>query len=518
MTITTSPATLSTLTMQAQALRRQPMTPASRPQVEAQLEALRGEAAKIGAGPQLDATLRTLFADVYGGKPMPPVKITYAGAAQNASNGGVKGSALQFHAMQYGAGPMTMSKPIVGLETTTEPSLPIATQFAPLTAAQKREARAALEAELGSIRLPSANGKRETSLQRIQNAPNLSAQQKERLLDVLAEVKHAYAKVGDALGAQPGGAAYQDVNWKHTRIEVVRVLDVIAAGKLNPHEAETALLASVLSDSVKTPKNFLVHNVHGAQAAQVVLSRLVPPPSRELVDDVIKATLEHQIGPPGFMAHVALSGALKGAGVDGALVSSIAAKVSRPFDSAHLTADRSQIAFTPNEKEALAKVGISAWTVPHEGSRHYKASRAVIDGDSLVNYSCPDGWAKLAALHGPGQPPFLQEPTWKDALLSMAPSHASALKSFNDAHAVVSDASRPMYHAGYQRTQQAIDRVEQGLQRWVKAQPKRDIPLTSDGKVPYFDGKLDYMNGRQVAFATRLRDEAVRLLREQEYL
>lgn len=504
---------LASLTSQAQTIRRQPMTPATRPHVEAQLEVLRQEAAQIGAGPQLDATLRSLFADVYGGKPMPPVKLTFAGSAQNASFGGAKGSALQFHSLQQ----QGIGKPIAGMETSTSPSVPIEVQFAPLSPSEKREARAALEAELGGIKLPSG-GKRETSLDRLRNAPTLSAQQKERLLDVLAEVKHAYAKVGAQLGSEPGGVGYQDVNWKHTRIEVVRVLDVIAAGKLSPHEAETALLASVLSDSVKTPKNFLVHNVHGAHAAQMVLSRLLPPASKELVDDVIKATLEHQVGPPGFMANVAVSGALRGANVDGALISSIAAKISKPFDAKNLTSDRTQIAFTGPEKETLAKVGILAWTVPHEGSRHYKASRAVIDGDSLVNYSCPDGWAKLAALHGPGQPPFLQEPMWKDALLSMAPPHASALKSFHDAHNVVSDASRAMYDGGLSRTKLAIDRVEQGLKRWVKMQPKNSIPLTKDGKVPYLDGKLDYMNGRQVRFATRLRDEAVRLLREQEYL
>lgn len=518
---------LATLTSQAHTIRRQPMTPASRPAVEAQLEQLRQDAAKIGAGPQLDATLRTLFADVYGGKPMPPVKLTFAGTAQNAASGGVKGSTLQFHMLQaqplsvpsssMSSSPATM-KALATSSTTTEPSVPIDVQFAPLSAAEKKEARAALENELGGIKLPSASGKRETSLERIKNAPGLSSAQKERLLDVLAEVKHAYAKVGEQIGAEPGGRAYQDVNWKHTRIEVVRVVDVIAAGKLSPHEAETALLASVLSDSVKTPKNFIVHNVHGAHAAQLVLSRLLPPPSAELVEDVVKATLEHQIGPPNFMGNVVLAGALRNAGVDGALAATIGAKVSKPFDAKNLTADRTQIAFTPAEKEALAKVGVTAWTVPHEGSRHGKASRAVIDGDSLVNYSCPDGWAKLAALHGPGQPAFLQEPTWKEALVSMAPNHASALKSYNDAHSVVSESSRSMYEGGYRRTLQAIDRVEQGLLGWVKLQPKKDVPKTTDGKVPYLDGPLDYTDARQVQFATRLRDEAVRLLREQEYL
>jgi hypothetical protein len=49
-------------------------------------------------------------------------------------------------------------------------------------------------------------------------------------------------------------------------------------------------------------------------------------------------------------------------------------------------------------------------------------------------------------------------------------------------------------------------------------QPARNVPRTKDGKVPYLDGKLDYGNVQQVAFARRLRDEAVRLLRQQEAL
>lgn len=47
---------------------------------------------------------------------------------------------------------------------------------------------------------------------------------------------------------------------------------------------------------------------------------------------------------------------------------------------------------------------------------------------------------------------------------------------------------------------------------------QRDVPKTKDGKVPYLDGALDYGNPQQVMFARRLRDEAVRLLREQEAL
>ena len=254
--------------------------------------------------------------------------------------------------------------------------------------------------------------------------------------------------------------------------------------------------------------------MHGAQAAQLVLSRLVPPPSRETIEDVVKATLEHQIGPPGFMANVAMRNALKGANVESALIDGICAKIAKPFASAR----NGQVDFTAAEKSALEKVGVFAWTVPQEGTRHYKAARAVIDGDSLVNYACPDGWAKLAALHGPDQPIFLQEPRLADGLLSEAGNVASALKSFRDARGVVSESSMAMYDGGLNRTKLAIDRVTQDLERWVSMQPTRNVPRTKDGKVPYLDGALDYGNVQQVAFARRLRDEAVRLLRQQEAL
>lgn len=501
---------LPALTDSARALRQRPVTP----QTRAQLEGLRADAARIGAGPAFDATLRALFADVYGGTPMPPLSVTFAGAPTSQSFGGSKGAALQFHALQAKGPPLTSSTALA-LGTTTPPPLALEQQFS-ATASELQATRKELELELGGLRAMGGDGKRVSILDKIRSAPGLSAVQKERVLEVMTHVKHGYANVGRAIGDKPGGAAYQQVNWKHTRLEVARVLDVAQAGKLTPAQAETALLASLLSDAVKTPGNFLVHNVHGAQAAGHLLTRLVPPPSQEMIEDVVRATLEHQVGPPNFMANVALRGALSAAKVDNALIHGITDKVAHPFEAKNLTADRSRIAFTDAEQRALLLVGVPAWTVPHEGSRHYQASRAVIDGDSLVNYACPDGWAKLAALHGPDQPLFLQEPLLKDALLSMNPRHASALKSFHDARSVVSEASKPLYDAGLRTTTLAIERVTRSLENWLKLQ--RDVPRTKDGKVPYLDGALDYGNTKQLLFARRLRDEAVRLLREQEGL
>jgi hypothetical protein len=517
---------LGELQSRAQALRQRPLTAETR----GALETLRKEA--HGAGPvvaaALDRQLQGMFVDVYGGRPPPPVSLTDGGPVRGANgltHGGARGAALQFFALKSSSSSSSSSSSpasladgvrarVSALRTTTASPVPLDVQFPPLSLTERQAARAALETELSSVR--TAGG--DSLLQKLRAFPGLSSAQKERALDVLAEVKAGYERVGQTLGDKPGGVAYQDVNWKHTRLELDRVLDVATAMKLSPAEAETALLASFVSDSVKTPANFLVHNVHGAQAALHLLSRLSPPPSSEQLEDVVKATLEHQIGPPGFMAHVALGNALKSAGVDGALIASITAKVAAPLDARHQTPDRTQLAFTAAESEALAKVGVSAWTVPHEGSRHARASRAVIDADSLVNYACPDGWAKLAALHGPGQPPFLQEPRLVDALLSERPEHASALKSFRDAQAVVSDDSRALYTGGLVRTKQALERVERELERWVALQPARSVPRTKDGGVPYLTGPLDYGDAVQVAFARRLRDEAVRLLRQQETL
>jgi hypothetical protein len=42
------------------------------------------------------------------------------------------------------------------------------------------------------------------------------------------------------------------------------------------------------------------------------------------------------------------------------------------------------------------------------------------------------------------------------------------------------------------------------------------VPRTVDGKIPYLDGNLDYSNPQQVAFAVRLREKAVDLLRQAE--
>ena len=122
----------------------------------------------------------------------------------------------------------------------------------------------------------------------------------------------------------------------------------------------------------------------------------------------------------------------------------------------------------------------------------------------------------MLAQHGPGQPPFLQDPLLIHSLTSEAPAHASALKSFLDARSVVSPEVLPLYDAGRSRTDSAIEGVVAALDQWVAKLPKAEVPRTAEGKVPYLDAPLDYQDARQTEFAVRLRERAVALLREAE--
>lgn len=444
--------------------------------------------------------------DRFGPVPMS----TTPGVAQQAGFGGVAGKVGQRFTLQAAGATAAaeVQQRLAPLLASSPTPLPLATQFPPLGSAGRAAARQSLQADLAGVIVRGRDGTPQSLLEKLDQHPGLSPTQRNRLGDALAQVKRGFDVAGASDVKQPPG--YQDVNWKHTRLELDRVLDVALAHGLSPRETESAILASAFSDSVKMPSNFIAHNVHGAQAALHVLSSTTPAMDATQLEDVTRAILEHQVGPPGFMGNVGMRGALTAAGVDKAIVDSVAQKIAT---LAPLTKDKSAIAFTAEEHAALARVGVPAWTVPGTG-RHSEIARAVVDADSLVNYACPDGWAKLLALHGPDQPVFLQEPLWKDALTSTAPGHASAKKSFDDAQSVISDASRSLYDAGLARTEAAVAAVEQDLLAWVEQQPS--VPRTADGGIPYITAPLDYGDEAQVAFARQARDHAVSLLRALE--
>jgi len=473
------------------------------------VDALKAAAVGLPAAEQatLQQTLARLFPDVFVAGPAPAK--TSSSPPVGAGFGGVSHVVgRQFSVASAGKdAAMAVQKALAPLLASTPPPAPLDQLFPTRGSSSRAAERAALTQDLQGVMVRGRDGRPQSLLDKLAAHPGLSAAQQTRILDVVSAVHAGYGRAATLMKAPPG---YQDVNWKHTRLELDRVLDVALAHGLSPQDTESAILASAFSDSVKAPSNFIAHNVHGAQAALQVLSSTTPPLSKGQLEDIAHAILEHQVGPPAFMGQVAMRGLLKAQGVDAAVIDRIAGKIASPFASAK----DGQIVFDVDEKAALAKVGVPAWTVPGTG-RHAAIARAVIDADSLVNYACPDGWAKLAALHGPDQPVFLQEPLLEHALTSLAPGHASARRSFDDAKSVVSAASMPLYEAGLARTEAAVADVKQALLAWVGQLPASEVPRRGGG-IPYLTAPLDYGDAEAVGFARRLRDHAVTLLRAKE--
>lgn len=348
----------------------------------------------------------------------------------------------------------------------------------------------------------------------------LAPAQKERVLKVLAEVHDSYARLDDQVPAGHADKGYQVVNWKHTRGEIDQVLEATRAAGLRPQEVEDALLASIFSDAVKAPANFITHNVDGAAATAQVMSRhldLTVPGNLARLEGLVLAAKEHQVGPPRFMAMIVRSMLNRALGAsatdaDKAAVTRIHDKIADPLNKAHHTAAGNEVAFTAEERSLLGRIGVTEWTVPHEPSAHHRISRAVIDGDSLINYASPDGWAKIAAIRGPDRGPFFEDKTVFDSL-------ASARASYDDAFSVLTETSKPLATAGLARTERSLERVRSHVDGWLARQP--DVVRNKDGTVPFWNAPLRYPSAgelspteqKQFAFAARIRDEVVSQLR-----
>ncbi len=387
-----------------------------------------------------------------------------------------------------------------------------------------RAALKALREDLAEVRVLGQGGKVTDIHDKIQKEPLLAKAQKDRIFRVLAEVRESYLRIDGALGPVAPNKGYQIVNWKHTRAEIDQVLEAAKLAKLSPQAAEDAILASIFSDAVKTPQNFIVHNIDGAAAAVEVLSRYLDlgvAKNLERVQGIWRAAKEHQIGPPAFMATICRSLLAAKIGKAAAeaqadVLAAISAKIAHPFDKRHLVPDGSELAFTDSERALLVQLDVHDWTVPYEGSAHYGASRAVIDGDSLINYACPDGWAKIAALRGPDTQPFFEDKTVFDSL-------HSAKHSFDDALTVVSDPAKPLMQAGLERTRRAIRRVRDRMQDWFATQAPW-LPFNADGTIAFWNsplkypsqGKLDKKEQLQFGFAKEIRERVVAFLREEQ--
>lgn len=388
------------------------------------------------------------------------------------------------------------------------------------------DARRAAEAAVAAFTATSADGKTSMPLrEKILSSKALSDEGKQRVMDALVTARAS-------LDARGGDVSYNDVNWKHLAAEVGQVLDVAvlhgmhrsAAGR---DKAEDAVVASIFSDLVKFRETLLDHNVHGAVAAATVLKGAYP---EERLAGIVQATLEHQIGPPRFMAMM-VKMKLDKAGVDPHVAATVRDKIADPLNPAHVEltkAGYAQVRFDPAEQAALRKAGLDAWYTPHPSTPWFQAASAVIDGDSLVNYVTPEGVGKIVAISGPGT--FFKDPTVFDSMFSSGASYV-------DAVSVMSDAAMGPVAQGVERTKAGIDRVRASLDEKLQSgtltlprdaferiaseenvdlgrvEFRRDlelvhvtVPTKADGSIGFWNAPLDYDGaGPPFEFAKLLR-------------
>ncbi len=307
--------------------------------------------------------------------------------------------------------------------------------------------------------------------EKIDGDKTLSREDKELLWDCLATVRNMYWHLEQADELNSG---YQwNMNWKHTRSELDQVYDAANVLKLSAVDKRDALLASIFSDAIKSRGNFIIHNVHGAEAAVLAMSYFMDPTKESVkksMERVSRACKEHQIAPPKFMATIVsimlhnklklgkfdpvIPAAASGNGQNRirATVQSIYGKISQPFDENHLNDDLSLIEFTPEERELLSELSINDWYIPHPRNPKSKIASAVIAGDHSINYNHPEGFAKIALLRGPDTESIFEDPTIHHSL-------DSAVESFADSFSVISPEVRSMSLRGMRRTTKAVQRI-----------------------------------------------------------
>ena len=403
--------------------------------------------------------------------------------------------------------------------------------------------RAALRAEVEDFPVRTTRGDT-VALAKKMAASALPAERCDRVLSVLVELRHAWtSRSPDSVDS-----GYDDVNWRHACGEVAQVLEISRDAGLDPEATEDALLVSIFSDAAKLRGNFLTHHVDGAVAAMVLLPRAVDilgPRGRQRVAGICQAILEHQVGPPRFMAsmvRLGIQGVLGKVGhplddVTIAILDGLQAKIADPMNPAHVErhAEGYGVLRMSREERALLKlIDLSDWYVPHPLTPWFPSSSAVIDADSLVNYVTPDGVGKIVAICGPGTP--FADPTVFHSMFSCG-------ASFVDAVSVMSDVAMASVQEGVQRTRTLIDKVREGVAREldrgvltfaaegferILAEENVDVSqlkvrrraglvvvvLPSRQSIPYWNEPLDYQKvGPSFEVAKLLRRKMADLLR-----
>jgi hypothetical protein len=437
----------------------------------------------------------------------------------------------------------------------------------------------ALKRDLAEVPVRTESGATTDVYTKIMSQPEsvLGAEQKARIMSVLNDAYEHYMGIENSLEPGAKNKGYQVVNWKHTRGEIDQVLESAKLDKtMTPQQTEDAILASIFSDSVKTPENFIRHHLDGAKRAAEILPKYIDattPEGAARIKGIVEAAKEHQIGPPGFMGFMTqmfIRNAVKGEMGNGAKqafgekmpegeqkiydglvaklmkpsgealspeegafmdrigvarwkvenaadINAIQGKIAKPFESVS-TENPGIIDFSKTQHDYLKLVGLDDWYVPNKETPWYNASRKVINGDSLINYASPDGWAKIAAIRGPGT-------MFKDA--TVWDSLASAKASFDDAATVITPDVKPLAEAGLARTQAAVERVKPQVQQWIDAN-KQAFGYGANEKVSFWDRDaaplkypedghpLEAQDALRLDFARQIRDRMVEALRAQQ--
>jgi hypothetical protein len=330
-----------------------------------------------------------------------------------------------------------------------------------------------LRADLADVPVLTDDGKVTNVYHKLESENFLHRQDRMVVWRCLALVREAYLQLESS--ADEGVKGYQwNMNWKHTRAEVDQVYEASKILGLTSDETRDAILASIFSDSIKNRSNFIIHNVHGSQAAALALSYFWNTESDEhmhSVQRIVLAIKQHQIAPPEFMARtvVVLLGRkfrlgsfdqIVRSGMSHSpdetkqkyIVRSIYDKIGHPFEEKNLTADLGRINFTDEERDMLKQIGIFDWWVPHPKVASSKIAHALITGDHSINYNNPDGFAKIALIRGPATEAVFEDATIYDSL-------ESAMASFADSFNILLPEVRPLALRGIRRTHVAVTRV-----------------------------------------------------------
>ncbi len=335
-------------------------------------------------------------------------------------------------------------------------------------------ARLELAQDLAQVPVKGETGEIANAYEKFEASPLLNREGKDLIWICLCTVREAFKQLEETRAERIEDKGYQwNMNWQHVRAEIDQVLEASRLLGFDQTLTRDAVLASIFSDCAKNRDNFIVHNIDGACAAQIVLEQVLDltiASNQAAVTRILRAVKEHQIAPPEFMARVVATMLCRKQGLENfqfgesgisddsgpaeikASIRSIFKKIKDPFAKSHLSSDLSTISFSNDERVLLAKIGIEDWFVPHPDNPNSRLAHAVIAGDHSVNYNHPEGFAKIALLRGPDTEEIFKDPTIHHSL-------ESAIKSFADSFRVIKPEVQTLAVEGLRKTMQALARI-----------------------------------------------------------